>query len=184
MTAAAMMGCDVQALLAAAAKLPDGKRVSRERRRAITAAIEAERILRNLPLKDLCARAGISPQAYAGARDGRWSPRAATLRRLTLAVSGSACDQPRHGERLKRLALLSLTHQLAAAGLDGQTLRDAALYAAHVELGFKQAELAAMAGLTRQRVQSIVVAIEDRRDDEPALARALAALEPALEAAS
>lgn len=167
------------ALLTAARKMPDGKKVTRPRRLAMLEAIEAERRQRGLSAGLIARRAGLSERAYRLFLAGECTPAAHTLRRLAQALNAGPAADGADRAALEQLALAGLRGRLAGLGLDHAASRDGAIYAAHVGLGLSQRSLAAHVGVTPQRISALVIAIEDRRERDPLLDRALdAATEP------
>lgn len=165
-------------------KLAASATVSRERERAAVAAIEAERDRRGLSHAALCAAAGVTESHWRRLRLGSRHASPRTLRQLMRAVTGAHGLPAMPDGPAARLAFEGLQERAArcagADGLvDGASPRDIAIYAAHCALGWPQARIAGLVGLTGQRVQVIVARIEDQREGGTTLAALLARLEEA-----
>jgi hypothetical protein len=165
-------GSGANVSLTAAAKLPDGKRLSEMRIRLMLADVERERVKRGLSVCELATRATLTERHYFKLLNGQCRPSAKALRQLARAV---VMTRPYEGQRghIEALALDGLRFRLGEAGFVGQVLRDAVIYGAHVLLGLTQKAAAVHAGVTPQRVSVVVRKIEDMREADPALDRAL-----------
>jgi transcriptional regulator with XRE-family HTH domain len=163
-------------LLAAARKLPDGKRMALPRRRQIIAAIETERQRLVLPVEELARRAGLSPRSYARIKAGESASCARVLRQLAIALQRPEARQPVTDGAALKLMLDGLALMLHAQGLPQARGRQVAIYMLHVEVGVTQRLVAAVAGVTEQAVSKTTRTVEDLRDGNAAVEAAIAAV--------
>jgi DNA-binding XRE family transcriptional regulator len=154
------------AVLTAARKLPDGKRMALPRRRQIIAEIEAERQRLDLSIEELARRAGVAQFTYLRIKSGASASSARVLRQLAIALQRPEARQPVTDGAL----------MLHAQGLPPARGRQVAIYMLHVEVGVTQRLVAAVAGVTEQAVSKTARTVEDLRDANAAIDAAIDAV--------
>jgi transcriptional regulator with XRE-family HTH domain len=164
------------AVLTAARKLPDGKRMALPRRRQIIAEIEAERQRLDLSIEELARRAGVAQFTYLRIKSGASASSARVLRQLAIALQRPEARQPVTDGAVLKLMLDGLALMLHAQGLPPARGRQVAIYMLHVEVGVTQRLVAAVAGVTEQAVSKTARTVEDLRDANAAIDAAIDAV--------
>lgn len=161
-------------------KLSARATVSRDRARAAVAEIEQARARRRLSHDALCQKAGITAAHWRRIRSGERHPSPRVLRQLMRAVTLAelAPRDPMLVEQLAFEGLQNRVGKLWRAGMAGNA-RDIAITIAHVGLGWPQARIARLIGVTGQRIQAIISRMEDLREDDSALNALLDRMEEA-----
>lgn len=151
--------------------------------------IEARRAQMNIPISRLCAAAGYDNASFHEVRNGRKQAQPSTLAKLQLALKrfqtgfgGEASAIAPHAAVKGCIALAAfyLGADIRAAlkadpsrratanaeWMQAAQVRRLGLWIANQWFGFKQADLARAAGMTKQAVQAAVSELEWERDRE------------------
>lgn len=153
-----------------------------------------------IPVTSLCAHASIATSTFYDAMEGRKAPAPATLTRLNaalgrfkLAVAGDIGPLSASGAYRMSMVLAALQMKAdARAALTSDPARRAnadpiwakaaqvrrlAFWITNALLGFRQAEIARIAGVTKQAVSNAIKELADLRDEDKALDRICCELE-------
>lgn len=164
-------------------------------------AIDRKRRELKLPVTALCRQAGIGRQTYDDMMHRRYEPRDVTMRRLRQALQryelsfggGDLGPMSTHAAYKATLVLAAFTLKIDARRAlaaepgkranaseewrDSAAARWVAFNVMVGLLGFKQADVARAAGVTKQAVNNALSELAERRDSDPAIDRVMGELE-------